>query len=98
MGDVIANMSMSLDGFIEDASGGVQHLFGWCAAGPEAFTLPGDGREFRTSAATAEYLRESIVEPGAKVVKGYPNVMPSFKASMTPDDVRAAVEHLKTLK
>ena len=67
MGDVIANMSMSLDGFIEDASGGVQHLFGWCAAGPEAFTLPGDGREFRTSAATAEYLRESIAGTGALV-------------------------------
>ena len=45
-----------------------------------------------------EYLRESIVDPGAKVVKGYPNVMPTYKASMPPDDVRAVVEYLKTLK
>jgi cytochrome c oxidase subunit II len=48
--------------------------------------------------ADEEYLRESIVDPGAKVVKGYPNVMPTFKTSMPPDDVRAAVEYLKTLK
>jgi cytochrome c oxidase subunit 2 len=48
--------------------------------------------------ADEEYLRESIVEPGEKVVKGYPNVMPTYKTSMPPDDVRAAVEYLKTLK
>jgi len=48
--------------------------------------------------ADEEYLRESIVEPGAKLVKGYPNVMPTYKTSMPPDDVRAAVEYLKTLK
>jgi cytochrome c oxidase subunit 2 len=48
--------------------------------------------------ADEEFLRESIEDPGAKVVKGYPNVMPTFKTSMPPDDVRAAVEYLKTLK
>jgi cytochrome c oxidase subunit 2 len=48
--------------------------------------------------ADEEYLRESIVDPGAKIVKGYPNVMPTFKTSMPPDDVRATVEYLKTLK
>jgi len=48
--------------------------------------------------ADEEYLRESIVDPGAKIVKGYPNVMPTYKASMPPDDVRATVEYLKTLK
>ena len=48
--------------------------------------------------ADEEYLRESIADPGAKVVKGYPNVMPTFKTSMPPDDVRATVEYLKTLK
>ncbi len=29
MGDVIANMSMSLDGFVEDATGSALPLFGW---------------------------------------------------------------------
>jgi cytochrome c oxidase subunit 2 len=48
--------------------------------------------------AEEEYLRESIVDPGAKIVKGYPNVMPTFKVSIPPEDVKAVVEYLKTLK
>jgi len=48
--------------------------------------------------ADEEYLRESIVDPGAKVVRGYPNVMPTYKTSMPPEDVQATVEYLKTLK
>jgi hypothetical protein len=34
MGQVISNMSMSLDGFIEDANGSVEKLFEWYTAGP----------------------------------------------------------------
>jgi cytochrome c oxidase subunit 2 len=48
--------------------------------------------------ADEEYLRESIVDPGAKIVKGYPNVMPTFKTTLPPGDVDALVEYLKTLK
>jgi len=51
-----------------------------------------------TIPADEEYLRESIVDPGAKVVKGYPNVMPTYKTSMRPEEVRAVVEYLKTLR
>jgi len=45
--------------------------------------------------ADEEYLRESIVDPGAKVVKGYPNVMPTYKATLKPEEVEAVVEFLK---
>jgi cytochrome c oxidase subunit 2 len=48
--------------------------------------------------ADEEYLRESIVDPGAKVVKGYPNVMPTFKATLPKEDIDAVVAYLKTLK
>jgi cytochrome c oxidase subunit 2 len=48
--------------------------------------------------ADEEFLRESIVDPGAKVVKGYPNVMPTFKTTLTPEEVEAVVEYLKTRK
>jgi cytochrome c oxidase subunit II len=58
--------------------------------------VPIEGGESVT--ADEEFLRESIVDPGAKVVKGYPNVMPTFKASIPPEDVKAVVEYLKTLK
>jgi cytochrome c oxidase subunit 2 len=59
-------------------------------------TVPLEGGTSVT--ADEEFLRESIMDPAAKIVKGYPNVMPTYKASMPPDDVRAVVEYLKTLK
>jgi cytochrome c oxidase subunit 2 len=44
-----------------------------------------------------EYLRESIYDPKAKVVKGYPAVMPTFKTTLSPEDVTAIVAYLKSL-
>lgn len=55
-------------------------------------TVLSDGREVD---ADEEYLRESIVEPGAKVVKGYPNVMPTFKTTLSPDDIADLVTYMK---
>jgi dihydrofolate reductase len=65
-GPVIANMSMSLDGFVADPNGGVAEVFAWCTAGTETTTTPGD-REFRTSDASAELLREAMARIGALV-------------------------------
>ncbi|MBI5576239.1 MAG: cytochrome c oxidase subunit II [Deltaproteobacteria bacterium] len=48
--------------------------------------------------ADEEYIRESIVDPGAKVVKGFPNAMPTFKGSVSDDDMAAIVAFLKTQK
>jgi cytochrome c oxidase subunit 2 len=50
--------------------------------------------------ATADeaYLRESINQPKAKVVKGFPNVMPEFKGKISEEDLSAIVAYLKTLK
>jgi dihydrofolate reductase len=64
---VVASMSMSLDGFVEDRDGGVGDVFAWCQQGDHATTAPGDGREFRTSRATAELLREAWAGTGAVV-------------------------------
>jgi cytochrome c oxidase subunit 2 len=50
-----------------------------------------------TVTADEEYLRESIYDPKAKVVKGYPAVMPTFKGSLSPDDVGAIIAYLKSL-
>ena len=67
MAEVVANMSMSLDGFIEDSRGGVAEVFAWTTSGPVASTMPGDDREFRTSSASAEHLRRSVTGTGALV-------------------------------
>jgi cytochrome c oxidase subunit 2 len=52
----------------------------------------------KTVNADEEYLRESIVDPGAKVVKGFPNVMPTYKTTLSKEDIDALVAYLKTLK
>ncbi len=51
----------------------------------------------RTVEADESYIRESILDPGAKVVKGFPNVMPTFKGTLSDDDVTAIVAYLRTL-
>lgn len=44
------------------------------------------------------YLTKSMMDPAAQVVAGYQNVMPSFQGRMTPPEVAAVVEYLKSLK
>ena len=50
-----------------------------------------------TVTADEEYLRESLLDPKAKVVKGYPAVMPTFKESLSSDDVGAIIGYLKSI-
>jgi cytochrome c oxidase subunit 2 len=44
------------------------------------------------------YLTRSMMDPAAQVVAGYQNVMPSFQGRMTPPEVAAVLEYLKSLK
>jgi cytochrome c oxidase subunit 2 len=48
--------------------------------------------------ADESYLTRSMMDPAAQVVAGYQNVMPSFQGKMTPPEVAAVVEYLKSLK
>ncbi len=43
------------------------------------------------------YIRESILEPKAKIVAGYSPVMPTFKGQLSDDDIASIIEFLKTL-
>jgi cytochrome c oxidase subunit 2 len=43
------------------------------------------------------YIRESIVNPGAKIVAGFRPVMPSFQGVLTEDQVLSLVAYIKTL-
>jgi cytochrome c oxidase subunit 2 len=52
----------------------------------------------RDVTADEEYIRESIYDPGAKIVKGFPNIMPAFKGRLSGDDVTAIIAYIKTLK
>ena len=44
------------------------------------------------------YLRESIVDPGAVVVEGFPNVMPlGFDATLSSEEIDELIAYLKSL-
>lgn len=45
-----------------------------------------------------EYVRESLVEPQAKIVRGYTPAMPTYKGRMKEQDIVALVEYMKTVK
>ena len=47
--------------------------------------------------ADENYIRESLMDPKAKVVAGYQPVMPSYKGQLSDDDIYSIVEYLKTV-
>ncbi len=52
----------------------------------------------RTVTADASYLRESILEPNAKIVAGFePNIMPNFKGQLTEENVIQLIAYVKSL-
>jgi len=44
------------------------------------------------------YIRESILEPNAKVVEGYPAVMNTYQGQLSDEQIDAIIEYIKTLK
>lgn len=48
--------------------------------------------------ADANYLRESILEPNAKIGKGYDPVMPSYQGLLNDREIDAIIEYIKTME
>lgn len=44
-----------------------------------------------------QYVRESILNPQAKVVAGYTPIMPSFQGQVTDDQLQALIEYIRSL-
>jgi len=44
------------------------------------------------------YIRESIVNPSAKIVSGWENIMPTFQGQISEDDMIALVYYIKSLR
>lgn len=58
-------------------------------------TVLADGKE-KTVTVDEEYIRRSIHDPGAEIVKGYPKVMPP--PPLTNEEIEEVVAYIKTLK
>jgi cytochrome c oxidase subunit 2 len=50
-----------------------------------------------TIKADEAYIRESILNPSAKIVAGYQNIMPTFQGLVTEEGVLQLVEYIKSL-
>lgn len=69
MATLIAELTMSLDGFIADPQDGVDQLFGWYNNGPVTIETRGTGgpHAFHVSEASAVHLRETLANMGAVI-------------------------------
>jgi len=67
MSKVIANMSMSLDGFVADTDDGIEQVFGWYGSGDVAVPTAVEWATFRTSEASAGVLRHGLATIGALI-------------------------------
>jgi cytochrome c oxidase subunit II len=75
-------------------------LDGSTGVGPSWKSLVGHKVEMQNGeeiTADENYIRQSILEPQAKIVKGYQPVMPSFKGILSDDDISALIAYMKTL-
>lgn len=50
-----------------------------------------------TVTADDAYIRESIEEPNAKIVKGFPPAMPTFKGVLSEEQITNVIAYIKTI-
>jgi cytochrome c oxidase subunit 2 len=55
-------------------------------------------KDGETVLADEGYLTRSMMDPGAQIVAGFQNVMPTYQGKLTPPDAAAVVEYIKSLK
>jgi mono/diheme cytochrome c family protein len=62
--------------------------------GPSLDELQTQAGNIEPGKSAEEYVRESIEDPGAFVVQGFPNAMPAFQGRLTDEQLQALVDYL----
>jgi cytochrome c oxidase subunit 2 len=65
------------------------------------YHLPGETSptaNWRTVVADDDYIRESILNPSAKIVAGYENIMPTFQGQVSEEEIIELIAFIKSLK
>jgi len=44
-----------------------------------------------------DYIRESILDPNAKIVKGYQAVMPTYQGRLSDREISAVIAYIQSL-
>ena len=82
MGEVIAQLAMSLGGFIADLDDNCDELFGFYGSGDVAVKLSKGFPELHVSQSTADLLTASVAKSGATVVGRRLSFETSIKAAV----------------
>ncbi len=61
------------------------------------FGKPVQLEDGRTVVADENYIRESILNPGAKIVAGFKPIMPTFQGQVSEESLMALVAYIKSL-
>lgn len=59
-------------------------------------TVPLEGG--KSVVADEAYIRESILQPNAKIVKGYKPIMPTFEGQLEPEEINQLVAYVESLR
>jgi cytochrome c oxidase subunit 2 len=65
------------------------------------YHLPGETgptQNWRTVTADDDYIRESILDPSAKIVAGYENIMPTFRGQVSEEEIIQLIAFIKALR
>ncbi|MGE5207334.1 MAG: cytochrome c oxidase subunit II [Chlamydiota bacterium] len=62
------------------------------------FGKPVQLEDGRTVTADENYVRESILNPGAKIVAGFKNIMPSFQGVVSEEQLLSLIAYVKSLQ
>jgi len=62
--------------------------------GPNLNQLKTEAAKMEKGKTADQYIRESIEEPSAFIVKGFPNAMPSFKGRLSDAQIKALIDFL----
>jgi mono/diheme cytochrome c family protein len=62
--------------------------------GPNLNDLKAAATKFAKGKTPEEYVRESILDPGAFLVPGFSNAMPSFKGRLTDKQIQTLIDYL----
>lgn len=88
--------------FQQKACAGCHSIDGTRLVGPSIKGLWGRAEELEgggTANVDENYIRESILEPNAKIVKSYPTgLMPTYKGQLSDEEISALIEYIKSVK
>jgi len=99
-GDAFGSLAANGDSLFQQLGCPTCHRFGVQGRGPVlngVYGNPVQLEDGRTVVADENYIRESILSPGAKIVSGFKNIMPVFQGLVNDEEVNELVAYVKSL-